>query len=133
MFRKIRSNRNPRDTLYSELKKELSPYLTALRLSLKKITQRYPKFLFAMMVINITLSAILVISIHRPPPPKTVNLRPINTGFDRIRQASEALRQTILLKQQVDSILSKKPLTAKDSLALENALDQLQKIKKQNP
>jgi len=122
MFRKIRSNRNPRDTLYSELKKELSPYLITLRLSLKAIAQKYPRFLFAMMVINITLSVMLVIGLHRPAPNKAINFKPVI-------QAGEALQKTIALKQQVDSIMAKKKLSAQDSLALESALEQLQKMK----
>ena len=83
-----------------------------------------------MMCINITLSVILVLSLHQPPPKKQTLIKPPNIGFDRLLQTGEALRETILLKQQVDSILARKPLTSKDSLALENALDQLQKIKK---
>jgi hypothetical protein len=133
MFRKIRSNRNPRDTLYSELKKELSPYLAKLRLSLKAIAQKYPRFLFAMMCINIMLSVIVVISIHQSPPKKRINVIPLHTGFDKIERAGEALRKTIILKTQVDSIMAKKTLSPQDSAVLESALDQLQKMKKQNP
>jgi hypothetical protein len=130
MFRKIRSNRNPRDTLYSEFKKELNPYLTNIRLSLKAIARKYPRFLFAMMVINIMLSAIVVIALHHPVPQKPLPVSPINTGFDKIRAASAALRKTILLKQRVDSITSKKQLTASDSVNLGRLLDSLQEINK---
>jgi len=59
---------------------------------------------------------------------KAVN--PVGEGFDRILRASEQLRQTIALKRLVDSISSKKTLTAKDSTALDSALDRLREISK---
>ncbi|MFI5160489.1 MAG: hypothetical protein ACHQHN_04390 [Sphingobacteriales bacterium] len=130
MFRKITSNRDPRSTLASELKKEFAPYHQSLRTQLKKIAQNYPKFLFAMMVINIILSVILVTTVFRRHPPKT---KPVAVaapgGFDRILEASAKLKKTINLKHTIDSLTQQRCLSAKDSLLLDSALDQFQKLK----
>jgi len=133
MFKKITSNRDPRDTVYSEIKKEFRPYFNKAGQGLKGTAERYPKFLFAMMVINIMLSIILCLTVFRPKgEPKKVPLihqvTPVSTGFDQIMQAGAALRQTILLKKQVDSISKKKSLTKTDSAVLLKDLDSLQYI-----
>ena len=131
MFRKITSNRNPRDTLYSELKKEFAPYHTSFRDWLQRITQQYPKFLFAMMVINIILSVILTTTVLRRNP---VTKKPIVVsapgGFDKILIASEKLKKTIALKREIDSLSLIKNLSKRDSALLDSALDQFQRLNK---
>jgi len=133
MFKKIHSERDPRDTVISEVKKELRPYFSKASRSLKAIAERYPKFLFAMMVINMTLSAILCFTVfrNREPPKKALPIKIASTvtdGFDRIMKAGAALRQTARLKKQVDSISQKKMLTQTDSAVLLKDLDSLQHI-----
>jgi hypothetical protein len=129
MFRKITSNRNPRDTLYSEIKKEFAPYHTSFRAKLTKIAQQYPRFLFAIMVINITLSLVLVFKVLRHPMPLKKVIVATPSGFDQILLAGEKLKKAIALKRIIDSLSSKTKLTAKDSLMLDSALDQFQKLK----
>jgi len=137
MFRKIHSNRDPRDTVYTELKKEFKPYVSKAGEGLKAATSRYPKFIFWMMVINIVLSAVLSFTVfrHKEPgkqlkkPPDAVS--PVSTGFGQIMQATAALREMTLLKKQIDSLSGKKQLNTKDSLVLENALDKFQQINHQ--
>jgi len=131
MFKKIHSDRDPRDTLVSEIKKEFRPYFSKAGRGLKGTVERYPKFLFCMMVVNITLSAILCFTVfrHKEIPAKTRQVEvtaPISDGFDRIMETGATLRQTIRLKKQVDSITKKKHLTSSDSTALFNDLDSLQ-------
>jgi hypothetical protein len=130
MFRKITSNRNPKDTLYSELKKEFGPYHKSLRGKFQKIAQNYPKFVFAMMVINIVLSVILTMTVFRrhPRPAKKVIIA-TPSGLDQILQAGEKLKKTISLKRTIDSLSEKKNLSGKDSTLLDSALDQFQKLK----
>jgi len=137
MFRKIHSNRDPRDTVYTELKKEFKPYVSKAGEGLKAATSRYPKFIFWMMVINIVLSAVLSFTVFRhkaaakqlKKPPDAVS--PVSTGFDQIMQATAALREMTLLKKQIDSLSGKKQLNARDSLVLEKALDRFQQINHQ--
>jgi hypothetical protein len=54
---------------------------------------------------------------------------PITTGFGQLLQTGEALRETISLKKQVDSLIARKHLSPADSVTLEKALDRLQKLK----
>jgi len=133
MFRKIHSNRDPQATVFGELKKEFSPYVDKAQRGLKRIADAYPRFLFVMMVINITLSAILVMTVFKrkgdPPKQKTVNAAaPLSGGFDRIREAGLALKETIRLKRKIDSLTHLKTLSRTDSAALLSDLDSLRHI-----
>jgi len=135
MFKKITSNRDPRDTVFSELGKEFRPYLNKVKSGLSYCAERYPKFLFGMMVINITLSAVLVMTVFRPVTDKPMAkapavTSPVTSGFDRIMQAGEALKQTIHLKQRVDSLTKKAAMNHADSAELLKDLDSLQSISK---
>lgn len=133
MFKKIRSDRDPRDTVISELKNEFRPYFSKAGRGLKGAAERYPKFLFWMMVINISLSAILCFTVfrHKEKPVKLQPVKvaePVSHGFDRIMEAGSALQQTIRLKKQVDSLTKKTMLTKTDSAVLLQDLDSLQHI-----
>jgi hypothetical protein len=135
MFKKITSNRDPRDTVFSELGKEFRPYVSKMRTALKKCAHNYPRFLFWMMVINISLSVILVTTVFRPTPePKKskppVRVSPVSQGFDQIMQAGFALKQTIRLKREVDSLTRINPMSNADSIRLLKDLDSLQHIAK---
>jgi len=133
MFRKIHSDRDPRDTVMSEIKKEFRPYFSKAGQGLKGTAERYPRFLFWMMVINITLSAILCFTVfrHREAPKKAQPVKvaaPVTSGFDRIMQTGAALQQTNRLKKRVDSITKKQILTQADSAGLLKDLDSLAHI-----
>ena len=134
MFRKIHSNRDPRDTVFREIKKEFRPYFDKAGRGLKKTADRYPKFLFWMMVINISLSVILVTTVFRPKgePKKAPVLKitgPMTGGFDQIMRMGDALRVTISLKKQVDSLTRQTILSKTDSAVLLKDLDSLQHIR----
>lgn len=134
MFRKIHSNRDPDTTILKEVRKEFAPYFDKVQTGFRRIAQHYPRFLFVMMVINITLSVILVTTVFKrkgdPPKQKAVHLAaPLAGGFDRIRAAGDALRETIRLKHGIDSLTHLKSLSHTDSAALVNDLDSLRRIR----
>jgi len=137
MFRKLHSNRDPRDTLLSEINKEFRPYVRKAGTGLKSIINNHPRFLFTMMVINIVLSAVLSFTVfrHQAPPPRVVKpqANPVSTGFDQIMRTGEKLKRSIALKRQIDSLTAKKQLSAADSLALEKALDTIQHLNQISP
>lgn len=134
MFRKIHSNRDPRDTLYSELKKEFSVYADKGNRFGKKMAVKYPRFLFGSMIVLLMASVVTAVTLHsHVVPPEKVKGKPktelLNSGFDHILAAGAALSQTIRLRRQVDSITAKKVLTQADSLTLVRDLDSLQRIR----
>ena len=137
MFRKLHSNRDPRDTLLSEINKEFRPYIHKAGKGLTGLVNSHPRFLFTMMVINIVLSVALSFTVFRQhaPPPKVVKpqANPVSTGFDQILRTGEKLKRTIGLKRQIDSLTAKKQLSAADSLALEKALDTIQHLNQISP
>ena len=137
MFRKLHSNRDPRDTLLSEINKEFRPYISKAGKGIKGCINSHPRFLFTMMVINIVLSAVLSFTVfrHHAPPPKVVKpqANPVSTGFDQIIRTGEKLKRTITLKRQIDSLTAKKTLSSADSLALEKALDTIQHLNQISP
>lgn len=139
MFRKIRSNRDPRDTVYTELKREFSPHFSKAKTGLASAANNHSRFLFWMMVVNIGLSAILSFTVFRhrdiPPVKKTVKvLQPVTGGLNEVMQATHAISEMLRLKKAIDSLSGKRLLTAQDSATLEKALDRFQQLNKQfNP
>jgi len=134
MFRKIRSNRDPRDTLYSELKKEFSVYADKGSRFSQALAAKYPRFLFGLMTVLLLVSAVLAVWLHpKLVPPEKVKPKPqseaLNSSFDHILAAGAALKATIHLRRQVDSITAKKVLTKADSITLVRDLDSLQHIR----
>jgi len=134
MWKKITSNRDPRDTIYSELKKEFSPYFGKANSAGKTLLGRYPKFFFWCMVTLMAVSLALSFTVYRHPrpvPPKTTVQRPsssIEDGFTQIMATAGAIKQTLKLKHLVDSLTAKKQLTQADSIALDSALSRLQQM-----
>ena len=137
MFRKIRSNRDPRDTVYTELKREFAPHFGKSITQLKSAAGSHPKFIFWMMVINIVLSAILSFTVFRHPddPARRKQpvriMAPVSDGLGQVMQAGQALSEMLRLKKAIDSLSAKKQLTAPDSVTLEQALDRFQQLNKQ--
>jgi hypothetical protein len=131
MWKRIRSNRNPEDTLYTEIKKEFKPYFEKAGNSSITVLQRSPKVVFVLMVFLILISLIMTFTVFRHPEPKAnpvLVLHPIHDGFDEILKAGAQLKETIRLKKLVDSISAKKQLSETDSVTLVQALDSLQHI-----
>jgi hypothetical protein len=134
MLKKIHSNRNPKDTLYSEIFKEFNAYFTRAGNLIRRFLGSYPRFFFGLMIVLLLASAILSFTIFRHPdktsPVKKKAINPVGDGFDRILRASEQIHQTIVLKRIVDSISGKTVLTSQDSVTLDSALDRLREINK---
>jgi hypothetical protein len=136
MFKKIHSNRDPRDTLFSELRKEFSVYIEKGAGVCKRIVCNHPRTIFCAMIFLLLASTIATIIFHslffQPGKNRKAAIpiaRPVNDGFDQILKTSAALKETIRLKKQVDSITAKKLLSKADSIELLNDLDSLQRIR----
>ena len=133
MWKKIRSNRSPEDTLYSEIRREFSPYFEKAGDGLFVLLQKFPKGIFGLMVVIMAASFVLTFTIFRHPESKTqpvtkITMQPLHNGFDEILRTGAQLKETIRLKKIVDSISIKQHLSASDSISLVQALDSLQKI-----
>jgi len=133
MWKKIRSNRNPEDTVYSEIRKEFSPYFEKAGAGLNIFLQKFPKGVFGLMVVLMIVSLVMTFTIFRHPEQQTkpvpkTTIQPLHDGFDQILRAGAQLKETIRLKKIVDSISAKKQLSGHDSIALVQALDSLQHI-----
>jgi hypothetical protein len=135
MFRKIHSNRHPKDTILSQLKAEFYPYVEKTSGFITQQLKRNPKLIFTAMVLLLVFSAWLSFTLFRNPEraekKKTISkdkMDVIGDGFGQIRTTAAAIGQTIRLKQQIDSLSSKKTLSKRDSNILENDLDQLRRL-----
>ncbi|UOE47822.1 hypothetical protein MTO98_25770 [Mucilaginibacter sp. SMC90] len=134
MWKRIHSNRDPRDTLFSEIKKEFSGYFKWLGEAFRKRAERRPKVSFGIMVAAMFLSMILSFTLFRARekpgfPAISKVFEPAADGFSKIIETSVDIRQTLALKHLVDSLASKKQLSRKDSLKLDSALDRLRVIR----
>lgn len=132
MWKRIHSNRDPRDTLYSEIHKEFGNYFTTAGNFGKRFTRAYPRFFFGCMLFIMAASMVLSFTVFRQPENKqaiTVNkVNPVQDGFDQIMQATGNIRETMRLKKLVDSLTAKRQLSGEDSTLLDSALDRLSTI-----
>jgi len=133
MWRKIHSNRDPRDTLYSELRKEFSPRLDGFKELLSNFLKGYPNFIYGLMILLMLVSAGLSFTVFRNPENAVAVTRknfpePLSEGFSQIMATTGRLRETLMLKHTVDSLTAIRQLSSRDSLTLENALDRLRKL-----
>lgn len=132
MFRKIHSKRNASDTLYSEIKKEFGGYFSKVGRGTRSFTERYPKLLFGLMIFSIVISISAVFTLRRhPAPPPKIMVSPVSDGIGQILSLSSALKETIALKKQVDSISKKSNLDRADSTTLLIDLNRLGQINQQ--
>jgi hypothetical protein len=134
MFRKIHSKRDPNVALVSELKKEFGHYFCKAETFISAFLSRYPGPVFSVMILAMLLSVGLSFTVFRNREQKVRvkqsagNARGATGcgGFAQILEAGLELKQTLMLKKQVDSILAKGSLNKADSAALEKALERLQ-------
>jgi hypothetical protein len=132
MWKRIHSNRDPRNTLYSEISKEFGTYFTIAGDAVRRLASAYPKFLFGCMVFLMALSIVLSFTIFRHPAKNTAaiskRLSPVDDGFNQIMKATGNIRASLQLKQLVDSLTAKQELSARDSIMLDSALNRLAEI-----
>ena len=135
MWRKIHSNRDPRDTLFRELRKEFRPWFERLSMATKALIAGNPKAAFSVMIILLVLSSVLSFTVFRYREAKHPAILPaqpavVSDGFSRIMLAAGKLKETIGLKRIVDSLTSKSQLSAADSILLDSVLNRLQQVQK---
>jgi len=132
MWKKIHSNRDPRDTLYSEIRKEFGAYFSIAGDAGQRLIGAYPRYFFGCMIILMATSLVLSFTVfHHPEKSKITvvkKVNPVEDGFNQIMQATGNIRETMKLKKVVDSLTAKKQLSAEDSTLLDSALDRLSKI-----
>ena len=135
MWKRIHSNRDPRDTLYSEIRKEFGTYFSAAGNGLRSILNAYPKTALVSMIVLMLISGILSFTVFRYSEPEKLNklqtVNPIGDGFTQILQTATKIKVSLRLKKRIDSLSNRTQLTAADSLALGNALDSLQLLQNQ--
>lgn len=138
MYRKIRSN--PPANLAQELKKEFGKYFVRLGVFCKRISGKYPRQVFALMLTSMLFSGILAFTVLRikkaPPLPSLAvsGTSPISQGFGQIMQSGQALKEVLELRNQINTVLHKDSLGPADSLLLKNAIRRLEIINHQlNP
>lgn len=141
MFRKIRSNLAPGSTVTAELYKEFRPYFRLLRQKVGFILIVYPRQVFILMVVLILISAAFSFENFYSKNRKDTNniqgkgssqavkpVKAINDGLDKISVTGSKLRQTLRLRQEVDSVLAKGTLSRSDTIFLEGKLEELRSL-----
>jgi len=133
MFRKIHSNRDPSVTLFGELRKEFAVYYNKGKEKFESLLKAYSYQCFAVMLILIPLSSVYVFILspqntHTTNQRQTIKTRPVPDSFSGMIHAGNSLARTISLKKEIESIVAKDTLTAKDGLRLESALAELEMI-----
>jgi hypothetical protein len=129
MWKRIHSNRDPRDTLYSEIHKEFGSYFAIAGNAARRLAGAYPKFILGCMIFLMVSSFVLSFTVfHKPakvqtPVVKEVN--PVEDGFSQILQATGNIRESMKLKTLVDSLTAKRQLSPEDSTLLDSALNRL--------
>ncbi|QEM06225.1 hypothetical protein DIU31_022890 [Mucilaginibacter rubeus] len=132
MWKRIHSNRDPRDTLYSEIHKEFDSYFAIAGNAARRLANAYPRFIMGAMIFLMALSFVLSFTVFRKSEKANITVvkkvNPVEDGFRQILQATGNIRETMKLKKLVDSLTAKKQLSAVDSTLLDSALDRLSKI-----
>jgi hypothetical protein len=134
MFRKIHSNRNPENTIASELCKEFAVHFNKVWGFITALLKKYPKPAFALMILFMLGSMVLSFTVLRNiekkeagQPVKSLGA-PVQNGFSQIMQKGAALQESIAIKRQIEALISKDSLTGPDSIRLERAIDRLHQL-----
>jgi hypothetical protein len=133
MFRKLHSNRNPQDTILSELKREFAGHIAKSSVKIIRMLQRKPFFAFSGMVVLLILSAAISFTIARNKTEaitKRTRVNAVSDGFRQMLSISRSIRQTLSLRHEIDSLSAKAALTKTDSQTLVKDLDKLQQLNK---
>ncbi|MFD2964382.1 MULTISPECIES: hypothetical protein [Olivibacter] len=131
MYRK--THFKPRPDLYREIGKEFGAYFSRLGDLWKRISARYPRQIFILMLASILFSGVLAFTVMRvkdtaPLPSLSGTGTNVTQGFGQIIGAGQALQKVLDLQNQINTVLHKDSLTAADSLLVKNAIRQLEII-----
>ena len=134
MLKRIRSDRGPRDTLFSEIRKEFGRYFRYVERTFQRKAEKSPRLFLGLMIGLMFLSMVLSFTMFRiREKPGTIPLTKVVTpaldGFSKIMETSRQITETIACKKLIDSITCKNKLTRTDSLSLDSALDRLRGLK----
>jgi hypothetical protein len=127
MFKKLRSEREPGQTVLRGIKDEFSVYFYKAETTMTAFLKRYPKPAFYIMLATLLGSVIINFFFHIKPPGKQTALPA--ASLNSLRNSAGAFSQAMQIKAQVNQLLRKPALSHTDSLNLNQALDSLQKIK----
>lgn len=139
MFRKTTSDQDNQVTLISELKKELAVYIARFSLMRNRFLQKYPRQVFAAMLICMVTSVVLAFSVMRQqkiPAPSGMGKAgsEVASGMGQILSTGASLKEVLELQSQIGTILKKDSLDQADSLMLKEAFRRLESIhQKLNP
>jgi hypothetical protein len=133
MFKKIHSNRDPKDTLFTEIRKEFAVYIDSMSRKIVYFLKKNPDLTYTMMLLFLGTSIILSFTVFRNKDPRpevsaNVIVSPITNGFSRILETGAALKESIKLKEQIELLIAKDTLTKADSLFLGKAIDRLHQL-----
>jgi hypothetical protein len=138
MLQKIRSNRDPEKTIWSELRPIVAPYFSKANAGFSSVLKKQGKVIYAGMVVVIIVSAILSFTVFSTtdnpldnPLPSTTGIQSPHRKEENLLPKIEMLQSTLMLRKSIDSLLSKKVLTHQDSLSLVSAITKLEAIEKQ--
>jgi len=132
MFRRIHSNSDPEATVWRELRKEFPAWEKNVRSGSEQLIRRYPWSAFSLMVALLLASVLLsFVLLHRPadhPVKAKKSVVTIGDGFGRLLNTTSAIRATINLKRQADSLLALSALSHADSLRLDSIIGSLHQV-----
>lgn len=136
MFRKIHSNRDSKDTLWSELRKEFAGYISRADERFRHLCLTYPRQVYTAMVLLLIISIVLSFWILRQRKSlpvllsiqKDVHAKPASDGFVQISQKAAALQETALIKAQIEKLIAKDSLDHRDSVMLTKAIDRFHEL-----
>ncbi|RYE26952.1 MAG: hypothetical protein EOP45_02785 [Sphingobacteriaceae bacterium] len=141
MFKKINSSKETRPNFFKELKNEFGGQSENIILKFKQLCEKHPKEIFIGMVTIIVISAILSFTVIMPMEKKRLeeemhtseivarkkNLevaRPLpGNNLGEVVDGIGKMKSLIMIRRQVDAILTKKKLSAQDSNILRGLLD----------
>ena len=147
MFKKIHSNRQPEDTLYSSIKTEFAPAFNKVGCKFQSLLKLYPKTIFISMILLMAVSCILSFTLFRNNPSSSnKGMLTINKGNDKEREikqktdsgmagimlVTQKLMVNIRLKQKIEGLIKQPRLSHQDSASLLIAIDSLEMIRKTN-
>jgi hypothetical protein len=133
MSRKTTSKETPPPKVSLALYQEFSVYIDAFIVRFVRVLERYPKSFLLGMTFLILVSAYLAFG-FRPQERKPVSAAaPVKevhiNGFGQVWQTAAKLKTVWDLRAQIDSLMKKQKLNARDSLLLQRAFTAMEQLR----